>query len=145
MTPKLKTSDGGPTGLARKLLGRHVRHRPDHGAGLSLHGHGGGGRILPHRFEVFVVPVGQFGQPEIEDLDLAVGGDHHVGRFEVAMDDALGVGRRQGRCDGNGDRQQLVGGKPRCRDSIVETLAVHQFHGEVTNAAVLTDGVDCFA
>ena len=32
------------------------------------------------------------GQPPVHDLDLAEGADHDVGRLQVAVDDAVGVG-----------------------------------------------------
>ena len=37
----------------------------------------------------------QFCQTEIDDFDVAVLGDHHVGGFEIAMDDAPVVSLRQ--------------------------------------------------
>ena len=49
----------------------------------------------------------RFGEPEIEQLDLAGPGDENVVRFEVAVDDALGVGGIQGVGDLNGDAQSL--------------------------------------
>ena len=41
--------------------------------------------------------VGQAGDAEVGDLDAAVRGDQQVARLDVAVDQALRVGNRQGR------------------------------------------------
>src|SRR5579862_1006719 len=61
-------------GLALHLLWRHIMRRTDYGAG---------DRELLRR--------GDFGDSEIGDLGSAVGRDHDVGGFDVAMDDAFAV------------------------------------------------------
>jgi hypothetical protein len=38
----------------------------------------------------------QFGDPEIEQLDLALSGDEHVGRLDVSVDNQVGVRVRNG-------------------------------------------------
>ena len=37
-----------------------------------------------------------FGQPEVEQLNLTFGCDEYIGRFDVAVNDSFGMGRRQG-------------------------------------------------
>ncbi len=46
------------------------------------------------------------GQAPIHHLDFAKGADHHVGRFQVAVDHASGVGVGHRLTDGFEDRQQ---------------------------------------
>jgi hypothetical protein len=64
-------------GLAERHLGRQVRRRADHAPRLR------DGRL---------VGVDDLGQPEVEDLHQIAAGriveDHHVGRLEIAVDDA---------------------------------------------------------
>ncbi len=40
------------------------------------------------------VALDQLGDAEVEQLDLTVGADEHVGRLDVAVDDQVGVGVR---------------------------------------------------
>ena len=66
--------------LALGLLGREVGGRAHDGAGL--------GQAL--------LGVDGPGDPEVGDLDLAVGGDQHVARLHVAVDHAMAVGEGEG-------------------------------------------------
>ena len=59
--------------LAARLLGRHVGRRTEH---LTVHRHG--------HLTYFTA-----GQTKIHQMRLAFGVHHHVGRFQIAMDDAL--------------------------------------------------------
>ena len=58
------------------------------------------GRVLLGRVGV----PNQLGEAEIEHLDRAVGADDHVGRLEVAVDDAARVRRDEGVRDGDRNR-----------------------------------------
>ena len=49
----------------------------------------------------------EFRDPEVEDLDLAVGEQHHVGRLDVAVQDAPRVGVRDRIGDGSPGRVSL--------------------------------------
>ncbi len=80
--------------LASGLLGCHVRHRADN---VPLPGQRGPGRNRRfglqrrrrHRHCVVVGEVQLFDEAEIEDGDATVGPDQHVGRFEIAVQDAV--------------------------------------------------------
>ena len=70
-----------------------------------------------------IVTATQLGQAEVEHLHGAVGADHDVGRFQIAMDDAAGVRRRQRIGDGNGDPQHLAEAHAVPRNERIEALA----------------------
>ena len=105
--------------FALGLFRRHVGHGPDDEALLgprlfvAAEGHGRPGRIGRG-------VLGQLGQPEVEDLDAAVGRDHDVGRLEVAVDDPGGVGPGQPVGDLDGVAERLVELHPLAADQLVE-------------------------
>ena len=83
------------------LLRRHVRRRAQHAAGLR------DATPAPAQARISVPEASRrgrrsawsracrledLGQPPVHDLDLAERADHHVGRLQVAVDDAVGVG-----------------------------------------------------
>ncbi len=71
-----------------RLLRRHVVDRAEHGPHrrqVSPRGRRGAGRLSAG------LVVLELRESEVEDLHLAAGGDHHVHRLQVAMDDALRV------------------------------------------------------
>jgi hypothetical protein len=72
----------GVDGFAAELLGSHV------GEGARLHAGTGQG-----------VEVDGVRETEVDQQCAAVLGDHHVGWFDVAMDDAVVVGVLEGECD----------------------------------------------
>ena len=98
-------------GLAARLLGRHVSGCSHDGARFGRRDDGGGKdrRVLRRR-------LGQLGQAEVEDLDVAVLRDHQVLGLQVAMDDARGVSLGEAFGDLGGEveeapsRQRLSGG-----------------------------------
>jgi len=74
--------------------------------------------------------AGELGDAEIEDLDLAVPGDHQVGRLDIAVDDALGMGTGEpGR-----DLYRIVDGlfdlQGAALDFLLEGLALVAGHGD---------------
>jgi hypothetical protein len=74
----------------RRLLGARVAHRA---VGHSDLGH----RVVEagrRRLPVFTGKGLHLGQPEVQHLGLALGGDDDVRRLEVAVHDAVGVGHR---------------------------------------------------
>ena len=87
--------------------------------------------------------LGQLGQAEVEDLDVAVLRDHQVLGLQVPVDDAGGVGLGQalGGLDGDIEqplgRQRLAGG-----DELAQGLSLDQLHGDVEGAVGLADVVD---
>ena len=86
-------------GLAANLLGRQVsRSAEETVAGL--------GEPELGRFVSADRPSSPqaAGQAEVEDLDEALGCDHHVLGLQVAVHDPLGMGRRHARRDLAGDR-----------------------------------------
>ena len=119
-----------------KLLGRHVRRRPenDAGAGEPRLGRGLGRRPLGR--------TGQFGQAEVEDLGVAARGQHDVAGLDVAVNHALCMrgGERISHLlrDANrlGDRERAT-----CQP-FGQGLALDVLHGNEHRAVVLTDFVD---
>ena len=122
--------------IALELLGRHVGHRAQHLAVLSLRlaDDFAGGRA--HRAVVAL------GEAEIEHLHSAVLGHHDVGGLEVAVDDALLVGRRQGFGHRDGELEDLLGGHADGGDQLVQGLALDQFHDQEVGAGFFFDRVD---
>ena len=90
--------------LAPGLLRRHVPRRPQEHPGLGAPGResGGLGPVLTRAARQRMDPHG-LGEPEVEDLDVAVLGDHDVAGLQVAVDDALLVGDLEGLGDLPGD------------------------------------------
>ena len=70
--------------LSLRLLGRHVRRRPDGRVGLRQPG-----------------GASQFGEAEVDNLDNALTGYQNIGRLDITMYDALRVRLVQSRCDLN--------------------------------------------
>ena len=82
------------------------------------------------------------GQPEVEHLHAPVVTDHHIGRFQIAMDDAFvvrgGKRVRHRRRDVHDpiDRHSTV------RDRTIERLPFDQLHREKVNAGVFLNRED---
>ena len=144
--------------LAAGLLGRHVRRRPQHAPGLRLAagptaaaaGDDGGLRHGAAPRLVGDAAVGQdLRQAPVHHLDLAEGADHHVGRLEVAVDHAAGMGIRQRLADlleDGEEPREVVVGVGALGEHGRECAALDQLHGEVGAAvgerAELVDGDD---
>ena len=84
----------------------------------------------------------QFGQAEVEHLHGAVRADHDVGRFQIAMDDAARVRRRQRIGDRNGDSQHLAEAHTVPRNERIEALPAHVLHHDEIVAVGRLDLVD---
>ena len=95
--------------MAGELLGRHEPGRAEHGAGAGLDriaaGRGGGAG----RRRIVVGVVDRLGEPPVDHDGLAELADEDVGRLEIAVDHAAGVG---------------VGDRLRGRDADLYTRAV---------------------
>ncbi len=105
----------------------------------SLLGDGGGGLGVL----VSAGPGGlDLGQAEVQDLGLAPGGHEDVGGLEVAVDDALGVGRLEGVGDLGPELQQRLEVEGPGSDPLRQGLALEQLHGDEVLTLVGVDGVD---
>ena len=84
--------------------------------------------------------VEKAGQPEIQDLRLALLVDHDVLRLEIAVDDAQAVGLGQPVADlagvGKGLRRGQVAD---LADEALEVLALDVFHGDVGDAGLFVE------
>ena len=114
---------GDPGRLLRRHVGRGADDDPGGGGVL------GQGRRQRER-GVVVLGVPRLGEPEVEDLDRAVGSDLDVGGFEIAVDDALLVRRLEGLGDLEGDGDGLVHRDRAASDALGEILAVDELHDE---------------
>jgi hypothetical protein len=81
------------------------------------------------------------GQAEVQDLHPPVRRHHHVGGLQVAVDDALLVGRGQSVREGRSDRHQALDRHPALGDELVERLPLDELHGQEVDALGLLDGV----
>lgn len=81
-----------------------------------------------------------FGETEIEDLDAAVGFHHHVGGFQIAVNDAslVGCGQRAGERGANFDNS--FNGHSVRRNHLIERLAFDELHGQKMDAIAFFDG-----
>ena len=84
----------------------------------------------------------QLRQAEIEDLDEAVAGDHHVLGFYVPVNDARGMslGEPVGHLSGN--REQLAQRKRTGIEQLPQRLSIHQLHDDERGGIALPDLVD---
>ena len=108
---------------ARQLLRRHV--------GRSAAAH------------VALQLLGEAGESEIHDDDLAAAVDHHVGRFQVAVQHAFFVGGGQAGAELARGLDRLVHGQASdAAQQRAEILAIHELHGDVVQAFGDADVVD---
>ena len=121
--------------VGARLLGRHVVDRAEDRAG----------RAVRHRHIRVADGVGQFGQPEVEDLHEAVGSDHHVLRLQIAMNDAAVVRRRQSLRHFGHQPHNLLERKVAFRRQVAQIASFDQLHddeGDLVDAADVVDGDD---
>ena len=115
----------GPAGAAG-LLGSHVAGRADDGAFL--------------RFGT--AAVGLLGQTEINDLGCAVRREEHVGRLQVAVDDAAVVGRVDGGRQSFHNPSRLGRGQRRPLEFVGQAAALDEFQRKIRLALTLADLID---
>ena len=84
----------------------------------------------------------RFRQSEVENLDVAVGGQLHVGRFQIAMDDAFLVRVFQSFGDLLGNRQHFVQRHRPPADPLSQRRPLDQFHDQSANAVALFQSVN---
>ncbi len=98
---------------------------------------------LRHREHVRLFDLGQLGQAEIENLDLALFVDDDVGGLQIAVHDARAVRGRQSVGDLDRVAQRVIQPHALAADQPVQGLAGHVLHGdEVHRLAIHLAGVD---
>ena len=127
--------------FAAQLLGRHVGHGADRGAGtgeIEAGGIGEGLRIAAGG----AGGAGDLRQTEVENLGVAAVGDENVRGLDVAMDDSLAVRGIEG--VGHFDRQgeQALELHRPALDQVLQGLAAEALHHDEEMAIVLADFVD---
>jgi hypothetical protein len=117
----------------RGLLGAHVLQGADDQPELGQHGLFG--QLVP----------GRLGDAEVDDLrnrPAVVGCHQHVGRLDVAMDDALLVGVLDGLADGDEQLQAFADCEPVGVAILRDGQALDQFHDEIGASGVRGAGVE---
>jgi hypothetical protein len=128
--------------LAEHLLGRHVSDRA-HGCARTGElrrvdadrGHGSG-------FVAASLCRHDFREAEVQNLRVAALCDENIGRLNVAVDDAVGVGGVERVGDLDGEVEQRLEFELRARDEVLERLALEKFHGDEGLAVLLADIVN---
>ena len=132
----------GPRSLVADLLGRHVAGGADREAGTGVKQRAAGfgqRRVGRHRRRA----VGdRLGEPEVEQLGLVSGGEEHVGRLQIAVDDVAGVGRAQGIGNLNADLHHALRAQRAVGHHFAQAAALEQLHHHERTAAGLADVVD---
>ncbi len=113
---------------AGDLLGRHVRRRAHHGAGLGL-------------FRIGAV-IGHARDAEVRELDSRLAVEHHVGRLDVAVDDARLVRELQRVEQLAHDAHRLLKLEALVGvEEVLELLALDELHDDVGDVALLAEVV----
>ena len=124
---------GLPIGaLPDQQLGGHVGERAQHQSGRG-------------RSSGLQVPGGvahHFREPEIHHLYPAVGGDHHVAGFQVAVQHPARVCGLQRRDDRNGELHHLIRLEASWGDQLLERAPLHQLHDHERDPIGLAHSVD---
>jgi hypothetical protein len=117
----------GPT---HRLFGRHVGDGSHHRARL-------GHRQLRGRFAL--VGAEALGQPEVENLREAVGRDDHVGRFQIAVEDAARMRFGQAVSNLNGVVERLIEAQGTSCHSLRQCFSLEILHHEEVDAILAAD------
>jgi hypothetical protein len=72
----------------------------------------------------------KLGQSEIENFGLAAFGHEHVGRLDVPMDDASGVGDVESVGKLDSKIKNLLNGERLAMDALAESLTFDELHGD---------------
>ena len=73
---------------------------------------------------------GNFGQSKVEDFGEAATGDKDVAGFNVAMNDAFGVGGVESVGDLDGEGEQGIEGHGAAGDAVLQRGALEEFHSD---------------
>ena len=123
------------------LFRRHIGHRPQQSAGVGQPLHrfslGQGGAFGEQR-------IGRhyFRKSEIQNLGVPALVDEDVRRLDVAMNDALCVGRIQPLGHIDGDLEDLLGLHGAALDEVLEGLPFQELHGDERPSVVGADLVN---
>ena len=123
----------GVDGLAGDLLGRHVARR--------AHQHPCPRQVCGRVERSRQLRVARPRQAEIEQLH-AVGREEHVGRLEVAVDDALGMQRRERGQHPEADGHGIGHAQRPAPQALGQRLTLEQLHGDEQLAALLADLIE---
>ncbi len=125
-------------GLAAGLLRAHVADGAEDHAGLGLLDRDGGVGVRARRGERRRL----LGESEIQNLDPAFGRHHDVGRLQVAVGDAGGVGGGHAFGDLDGEIEEFLDRQRPALHQGVEGFAGHKFADHVEGAFDLSQVVD---
>ncbi len=119
-----------------RLLGRHVADRSHHHPGPRRVG-----RRLLHR-QLVGLGRDELRQAEVQDLGVAVLGDHDVLRLQVPVHDPGRVGRGEAVADLDGEVEHLLRRHGSGGREVLEGRTLDQLHGDVDRRVRGTDVVD---
>ena len=122
--------------IAARLLGRHVGGRADDEARR---------RVRTGRSDRRCVGRDHFDelrQAEVDDLRVAVLGDHHVGRLEIAVDQPLFVRTGKPFSDLDRDIERALGLQGPTDQDLAELVTADQLHRDERHTLGLADFVD---
>ena len=129
---------------APRLLGAHVAQRSQDRAGNGLglfHGQGPG-RRRSGGVASLGARIHQLGQPEVQDLGVAVARDHDIIRLDIPVDDARAVRPGQAFGDLKPDLHGPHEVELALRDELADRPAVDVFHGDKSDPVGFVDVVD---
>ena len=131
------------------LPGEDFVEQQAEGVDIASHGHFGAGELLGGHVgrgaaaHVALQLLGEAGESEVHDDDLAAAVDHDIGGFQVAVEDAFVVGGGQPGAEFAGGLDGLVDGQASdAAEEGAEIFAIDELHGDVMQAFGDADVVD---